>query len=139
MDFSIYTLPQPSLDLSLGSMLSNIKAIGRLHLVSNGIIISTLQLHITSIVLKVQRIVANIQRNKPISSLLRISTKPLSKRTQRNTVVAITSLSVTRTTGENKVGSVELVVSHAVVMTVNHNSVVLPDNVHQGCEFGVVG
>lgn len=120
-------------------MLGNIEAVRRLHIVRNGIVISTLQLHITSIVLKVQRIVADIQSDKTVSSLLLISTEPLGERTHGNTVVAVTSLGVTGTTGENEGGSVELVVGHAVVVAVNHDGVVLADNVHQGCELGVVG
>lgn len=120
-------------------MLGDIEAVRRHHIVSNRVLIRTLELHITSVVLKVQRVIANIKSDKAISSLLSISTQPLGERTQRNTVVAITSLGIARATGENKVGSVELVVRHAVVVAVDHDTVVLADNVHQGGELGVVG
>lgn len=120
-------------------MLGNVKAIRRLRVIRNGVVIRTLELHIASIILKVQRLLANIQRDKPISRLLRISTKPLGERTQRHAVVTIASLGITRTAGENKVGSVELVVRHAVVVSVDHDGVVLPDNVHQRRQLGVVG
>lgn len=125
--------------LSLGSMLSDIEAIRRQHVVSNGVIIRTLELHITSIVLKVQRIVANVKSDKAISGLLSISTEPLGEGSHRNTVVAVTGLGVAGSTGENKVGTVELVVGHAVVVTVDDHTVVLADNVHQRRQLGVVG
>lgn len=127
------------LSLRLGSVLGNVKAIRRLRVISNGVVIRTLELHIPRIVLKVQGLLADIQGHKPISRLLRISTKPLGERTHGHAEVTIAGLGIARTTGENKVSPVELVVRHAVVVSVDHDGVVLTDNVHQRGQLGVVG
>lgn len=127
------------LGLSLGSVLGDGKVVRRNHVVSDRVVIRTLERHVTSIVLKLQSIIANVQGDEAIGSLLGISTEPLGERAQGNAVVAVASLGVARATGENEVGAVELVVGHAVVVAVDHDAVVLADNVHQGRKLGVVG
>lgn len=125
--------------LGFGRMLGNREAIGRLHFVLDNVVVGALHAHITSVILKVQGAAVDIKGHKAVGSLIGIGTKPLGVGTDRNTVVAVAGFSIACATGENKVSAFVLVVSQAVIMAVDDNSIVFANNFHQRVQLGVIG
>lgn len=124
--------------LSHDSVLGYGEAILGRHVVIDGIVVSTLELHVTSVPLEDQGVVADVKSHEAIGGLFGVGTEPLGVGTERLTVVTVASHGVTSAPGENEVHTLVLVVGHAVVVAVDHDTVGLAENVHQGSQLGVV-
>lgn len=120
-------------------MLGDGEVVLGLHVVRDGVVVSTIHRHVAEPVLEVQGRGADVQGDETVGSLLLVGTKELDVGAQRNTVVAVTGLGVTSATGQDEVSVLVLVVGQAVVVAVDDNTVVLLDDVHQGSQLGVVG
>ena len=81
IDPNLPTKPTRLVVTTLGGMLGHGEVVGGHHLVGDGVIIRTLELHIPSVVLKQQLLGADIERHKPVSGLTGIGPEPFGEGT----------------------------------------------------------
>lgn len=123
---------------TLGSVLGNGEAVGGCLVILDTVVVGTLQQHVTSVVLEVQGVVADVESDETVGGLLGVGTEPLGVGAEGNTVVAVAGLGVTSATSENEVHTLVVVVGHAVIVAVDDYAVVLADDVNQRSQLGVV-
>lgn len=123
---------------TLGSVLGNGEAVGGCLVILDRVVVGTVQQHVTSVVLEVQGVVADVESDETVGGLLGVGTEPLGVGAEGNAVVAVAGLGITSGTGENEVHTLVLVVGHAVIVAVDNDAVVLADDVNQGSQLGVV-
>lgn len=68
-----------------------------------------------------------------------VRSQELCVRSKWNTVVAVAYLRIARTAREDEVSIVDVIMSDAVVMAVQHDPPVLGNNINERCEFSFIG
>lgn len=111
----------------------------RLHIVRNGVQILTHVRHVPRIVLKDQAFLADVHGDKPTGTLFRVGAQILGERSQRDTIVAVSALREASGARNHIVGVIAHVVGQAVIVAVDHDTLILFNDLHEGPDTGVVG
>lgn len=119
-------------------MLGDSEFVRRLHVVLDRVKITAKHTHVASVVLEVEGIGTDVQGNKTVGGLQLVGTEPLGVGAKLHPVVAVDSLGIACTTGKDEVDVLVVVVGHAVVVAVDDDTAVLPDDIHQRGQLCVV-
>ena len=133
---------QVTIVLELALVLSqslHLEGIDRLHVVLDRVVIGTHVGHVTSIVLNVDVLLADIHGDEPASSGRGVGGQEFGVRAKFHSIVAVASGGQASCTTEHVVGVVVVVVCKAVVVAVENNALVLLDNLNQRGKVGLVG
>lgn len=114
------------------------KRIVRQEIVGDREEVATFILHIAKVVLKVQLLLGNVHGYETIRSSLGVRAEKLGVGTERNAVVAVAGLRVAGRARKDDVCVVTNVVTEAVVMSTQHDTLMLLNYLNQRPEFGVV-
>ena len=123
---------------TLGSVFGDGEAVGGRQVILDTVVVGTFQQHVTSVVLEIQGVVADVKGDKTVGGLLGVGAEPFGVTAEGNTVIAVAGLGISSATSENEVHTPVVVVGHAVIVAVDDDTVILTRDVNQGSKLGVV-